>query len=101
MHEYVKNENLKHMYAVSGPPVCQKYGEDEDKWSAVGILHDFDWEFIPCKHPVSELIQEQGDDEIRRVLSMLQYGSLWKNIVFLMSFRFYCAPCSSRQKLEM
>jgi len=67
MHEYVKNENLrKHMYAVAEAmrQYARKYGEDEEKWATVGILHDFDWEIHPNadEHPVkgSEILKEKG-----------------------------------------
>ncbi|MCC6865653.1 MAG: HDIG domain-containing protein [Ignavibacteria bacterium] len=82
VHEFVKNENLrKHMYAVSEAmkQYAQKFGEDEDKWSAVGLLHDFDWEIHPTaeEHPVkgSEILKERGwsDEIIRAVLSHADY----------------------------
>jgi putative nucleotidyltransferase with HDIG domain len=82
MHEYVNNENLrKHMYAVSEAmrQYAKKYGEDEDKWAMVGILHDFDWEIHPNaeEHPVkgTEILKEKGynDEVIRAVLSHADY----------------------------
>ncbi len=76
MHEYVKNENLrKHMYCVSEAmrQYARKFGEDEEKWALVGLLHDFDWEIHPNanEHPAkgSEILKEKGySDEIRRAI---------------------------------
>ena len=54
LHEWVESESRrKHCEAVSA---CLRYvarrdGEDEDLWSAVGLLHDMDFE----KHPNLEL----------------------------------------------
>jgi putative nucleotidyltransferase with HDIG domain len=82
MHEYVKNENLrKHMYSVAEAmrQYARKFGEDEDKWATIGILHDFDWEIHPNaeEHPVkgSEILKEKGwSEEIRRaILSHADY----------------------------
>ena len=48
--EYTKNENLvKHGRAVEFcmRALARYYGEDEEKWAIVGILHDFDYEQFP------------------------------------------------------
>lgn len=118
MHEFVKNENLrKHMYCTAEAmrQYARKYGEDEDKWSAVGILHDFDWEIHPNaeEHPVKgELIlKERGwSDEIRRaVLSHADYTgvtreSLMEKTLFacdeLSGFIVACALVQPAKKLE-
>ncbi len=48
--EFTKNEQLrKHGLAVE---LCMRalarhYGEDEEKWATVGIMHDFDYEQYP------------------------------------------------------
>ena len=50
VHEYTKNEALrKHMYAVEAAmrAYARKFGEDEEKWGLVGLLHDFDYERFP------------------------------------------------------
>lgn len=52
------------------------YGEDEDFWSQVGLLHDIDWESTQSPeagHPAKggELLKEKGypDDFVRAVLA--------------------------------
>jgi putative nucleotidyltransferase with HDIG domain len=56
VREYIKNENLfRHMLAVEAAMrfYARKFGEDEELWGAVGLLHDFDWEIHPDleRHP--------------------------------------------------
>lgn len=118
MHEYVKNENLrKHMYAVAEAmrQYARKYGEDEEKWATVGILHDFDWEIHPNaeEHPVkgSEILKERGwpEEMIRAVLSHADYTgvtreSLMEKVLFacdeLSGFIVACALVQPSKKLE-
>ena len=74
--EYTKNENLrKHALAVEACVVAyaRKFGEDENKWSVVGLIHDFDYEMYPNApdHPLkgSEILKEKGySEEIRRAI---------------------------------
>ncbi len=50
MHEYTPSEALrKHMYAVEAAmrAYAKKFGEDEETWAVVGLLHDFDYERWP------------------------------------------------------
>jgi predicted hydrolase (HD superfamily) len=76
MHEYTKSDALrKHMYAVESAmrAYAQKYGEDEEKWATVGILHDFDYEMYPTipDHPLkgSEILKVKGyPDDIRTAI---------------------------------
>lgn len=76
MHEYTKNEALrKHMYAVEAAmrAYAKKFGEDEQSWAMVGVLHDFDYEMCPNApdHPLkgSEILKERGySDEIRTAI---------------------------------
>jgi len=76
MHEYTKNDALrKHMYAVEAAmrAYAKKYGEDEELWAVVGILHDFDYEIYPNApdHPLkgSEILKEKGySEEIRKAI---------------------------------
>ena len=50
MQEYTQSESLrKHMLAVEAA-VCgyaRMWGEDEEDWGVVAILHDFDYERWP------------------------------------------------------
>jgi predicted hydrolase (HD superfamily) len=76
MHEYTKNEALRrHMYAVEVAmrAYARKFGEDEEKWAIVGILHDFDYEMYPTapEHPMkgSEVLQQKGyPDDVRKAI---------------------------------
>jgi putative nucleotidyltransferase with HDIG domain len=80
VREYTKNENLvKHMLAVEAAmrAYARRYGEDEDTWGVVGLLHDFDWEVhpdvAPDGHPTAgaPLLRERGVPEeiIQSILS--------------------------------
>ena len=117
MHEFVKNENLrKHMYAVSEAmrQYAKKYGEDEEKWAVVGLLHDFDWEIHPNaeEHPVkgSEILKERGysGEILRAILSHADYTgvtreSLMEKTLFavdeLTGFIIACALVQPSKKL--
>lgn len=75
--EYTKNLGLrKHGLAVEAAmrAYARKYGEDEEKWAIVGLLHDFDYEIHPTadKHPIegSKILREKGypEDVIYAVL---------------------------------
>jgi putative nucleotidyltransferase with HDIG domain len=76
MHEYTKSDALrKHMYAVEAAmrAYARKYGEDEEAWAIVGVLHDFDYEKYPTipEHPLigSEILKEKGySDAIRNAI---------------------------------
>ncbi len=118
MHEFVKNENLRrHMYAVSEAmrQYARKFGEDEEKWAVVGLLHDFDWEIHPNaeEHPVkgSQILHERGYPEeiIRAILSHADYTgvsreSLMEKTLFavdeLTGFIVACALVQPSKKLE-
>lgn len=72
LNEYVRNPALqRHMFAVEAGlrAYALKYGEDAEKWSTVGLLHDFDYERWPNPpdHPLqgSVILQQRGySDEI-------------------------------------
>jgi putative nucleotidyltransferase with HDIG domain len=74
LHEYTKTESLrKHAYAVEAAmrAYAKKYGEDEDLWGSIGLIHDFDYEKYPDNHPSkgSEILKDRGvDDELRNVI---------------------------------
>jgi predicted hydrolase (HD superfamily) len=67
--EYTKNKNLiKHMLAVEAAMVAygEKFGEDTEKFSLCGILHDFDYEKMGAEHPSKwgqDVLREKGIDE--------------------------------------
>ena len=76
--EYTKSESLlKHAMAVEAAVrgYARKFGEDEEAWGVVALLHDFDYERWPTlgDHPVrgSEILRERGFPEwaIRAILS--------------------------------
>ena len=70
LYEYTKSENLrKHGLGVEAAmrAYARKYGEDEDVYGLVGLLHDFDYEVHPTvdKHPMegSKILRERGFPE--------------------------------------
>ena len=80
--QYTASESLRrHMLAVEVAmrAYAQKYGEDENKWAIVGLLHDFDYERWPNPpdHPLkgAEILAEHGypDDVIYAIKSHADY----------------------------
>lgn len=68
LHEFTKTDSLrKHAYAVEAAmrAYAKKHGEDEELWGCVGLIHDFDYEMYPDKHPSkgNEILKERGIDE--------------------------------------
>jgi putative nucleotidyltransferase with HDIG domain len=78
VNEYTKNQNLvRHMLAVEAAmrAYARKFGEDEELWAIVGLIHDFDYERYPDLsvegHPVIgvRMLREAGwPDEITRAI---------------------------------
>lgn len=76
MHEFTQSDPLrKHMYAVEAAmrAYARMFGEDEEKWAIVGVLHDFDYEKYPDPpdHPAkgSEVLAQKGySEEIRKAI---------------------------------
>jgi predicted hydrolase (HD superfamily) len=65
LHEWTKGEALrKHGLAVEAAmrAYARKYGEDEETWGIVGLLHDADYEAHPDEHPyvAERLLRERG-----------------------------------------
>jgi len=67
MHEYTASVSLRrHMLAVEAAmrAYARKFGEDEEKWGLVGLLHDFDYERWPDPpdHPLkgAAILAERG-----------------------------------------
>jgi len=82
LKEYTKSESLlKHAYAVEScvRAYAKKFGEDEEYWGNVALLHDFDYEMFPTaeEHPYkgAEILREKGfDDEfIKTIMSHADY----------------------------
>jgi putative nucleotidyltransferase with HDIG domain len=78
--KYTKNINLRrHMLAVEAGmrAYARRFGEDEERWALVGLVHDFDYEQNPDVatdgHPNTgaPILRERGYDEtvVRAVLS--------------------------------
>src|SRR5438552_8253328 len=82
VREYTKNESLiRHMLSVEAAlrAYARKFGEDEDKWRSVGLLHDFDYERWPNPpdHPLqgSAILKSRGypEDVIYAIKSHADY----------------------------
>ena len=80
--EFTQSESLrKHGLAVEAcmRAYSRKFGEDPEKWSIVGLIHDFDYEKYPSaeEHPYkgNEILKERGyPDEVRRaIMSHAEY----------------------------
>jgi len=58
---------IKHALAVEGAMrhFARLLGEDEEKWGAIGLLHDLDYQMYPDEHckKSAELLREHGVDE--------------------------------------
>ncbi len=83
--EYTKSENLrKHALAVEAAVrgYARRFGEDEEAWGFVALLHDFDYERWPDaeNHPFrgAEILREKGCPEfvVRAILSHADYGGV-------------------------
>lgn len=80
--EFTKNESLiKHGLAVEAAmrAYARKFGEDEDEYGIVGLLHDYDYEVHPDaeRHPAKggEIMRERGWPEhiIQAIMSHANY----------------------------
>lgn len=80
--EYTQGENLrKHALAVEAAlrHYARKFGEDEEVWGFVGLVHDFDYERWPDQdnHPYRgvEILREKGCPEfvLHAILSHADY----------------------------
>lgn len=74
--QYNKTESLlKHALSVEGVMrhMAKKYGEDQDKWGIIGLIHDLDYEMYPEQHckMTKKILEENNwpDEYIRAVLS--------------------------------
>jgi putative nucleotidyltransferase with HDIG domain len=82
--EYVSNVSLRrHCIAVEVAmrAYARKFGQDEEKWGVVGLLHDFDYERWPDApdHPLkgSEILRVKGypEEVVTCILSHADYLS--------------------------
>ncbi len=87
VQEYTQNQNLiKHMLAVEAAlrAYARKFGEDEETWGVVGLIHDFDYEKYPnqAHHPTQEhptsgvvILRERGwpEDICQAILAHADY----------------------------
>ncbi len=85
LHEYTQKDGLiKHALAVEAcmRAYARKWGEDEEKWGIVGLLHDFDYEMYPNpdQHPEvgAKILTEKGypADVIYAIRSHADYLNL-------------------------
>ena len=83
--EYTKSDSLlKHAMAVEAAlrGYARQFGEDEEAWGIVGLLHDFDYERWPSldDHPFRgcEILREKGypDWVTRAILSHADYSGV-------------------------
>ena len=82
LHEFTKTDGLRrHAYAVEAAmkAAAERVGGDVEYWSAVGLLHDFDYEMYPeaPDHPLkgADILRERGypEDFVRTILSHAVY----------------------------
>ena len=85
LSEYTKSDSLlKHAMAVEAAVrgYARKFGEDEEAWGVVALLHDFDYERWPTPedHPFRgcEILREKGYPEwvTRAILSHADYSGV-------------------------
>lgn len=80
LKEYVKSDSLlRHSSQVETTMeyFARHFGEDEDKWGVVGLLHDLDYEFYPEEHcikVVDILRKHDYPEEYIRAISSHGYG---------------------------
>ncbi|MBP2071212.1 HDIG domain-containing metalloprotein [Thermoanaerobacterium butyriciformans] len=65
LKEYNKSESLiTHALAVEAVMrhFAELFGEDQEKWGIIGLLHDLDYEMYPNEHckKVREILEERG-----------------------------------------
>jgi putative nucleotidyltransferase with HDIG domain len=74
--KYNKTESLhRHALSVEGVMryMAKKYGEDEEKWGVIGLIHDLDYEMYPDQHCImtEKILKENNwpEEYIRAVMS--------------------------------
>jgi putative nucleotidyltransferase with HDIG domain len=85
LNEYTKGESLlKHALAVEAAVrgYARRFGEDDNAWGIVALLHDFDYERWPSldDHPFrgAEILRQRGYPEwvVRAILSHADYSGV-------------------------
>ncbi len=88
LNEYTSNESLiKHALSVEAAmrAYARKFGESEERWGIVGLLHDFDYERNPEPehHPMvgARILEQEGypDDITYAIKSHATYLNLPRN----------------------
>ncbi|GAB4144422.1 MAG: HDIG domain-containing protein [Ignavibacteriales bacterium] len=88
LKEYTKSESLiKHALAVETcvKAYAKKFGQDENYWGNVALLHDFDYEQFPTaeEHPYkgNEILRDLGFDEEFRmsIMSHADYTNITRD----------------------
>ncbi len=80
LNTYNKSESLiRHALAVEGVMrhMARKYGEDEELWGIVGLIHDLDYERFPdqhCRKTEEILKQNEWPEPIIRAVVSHGYG---------------------------
>ena len=79
LKQYNSEALVTHGLSVEGAMryFAKKYGEDEEKWGIVGLLHDLDYEKFPQEHcyKTKEIMEPLGySDEIIRAIMSHAYG---------------------------
>jgi predicted hydrolase (HD superfamily) len=75
------DNHIYHMLAVEAAmrSYADYFGEDQDLWGAVGLVHDFDYDAFPDQHPYSggRILRERGyaDDIVNTVLAHGETGT--------------------------
>jgi len=76
LKRYTKSESLlRHAYAVEAvmKHFAELFGEDAEKWSVIGLVHDLDYEMYPDQHchKVKEILEAENwpQDYIRAIQS--------------------------------
>jgi putative nucleotidyltransferase with HDIG domain len=85
LHAYTKSDSLrKHACAVEAAmrAYARRFGEDEERWGLVGLLHDFDYERWP-EPPAhtregAKILRERGLDEelVEAILSHAEWNEI-------------------------
>ncbi len=80
LKSYNKSESLiKHALCVEGVMryMARKYGEDEETWGVVGLIHDLDYEQFPdqhCRKTEQILRENQWPEELIRAVVSHGWG---------------------------